>query len=55
MFSPKKLIKYAMKWEKRAFMERKAIAYQIEGGNNVVRSTTSNIVSDKRKFRGIYH
>lgn len=50
MLSPKKLIKYAMKWEKRAFMEWKAIAYPREGRNNVVKSTTSNMVSEKGNF-----
>ncbi|RXH92884.1 hypothetical protein DVH24_011908 [Malus domestica] len=37
-------------WEKRASMERKAIAYPREGGNNVITSTTSNIVSEKGNF-----
>ncbi|XP_017187798.2 auxin-responsive protein SAUR67-like [Malus domestica] len=31
-------------------MEWKAIAYPREGGNNVVKSTTSNIVSEKGNF-----
>ncbi|TQD89357.1 hypothetical protein C1H46_025078 [Malus baccata] len=50
MLSPKKLIKYAMKWEKRASMERKLIAYLREGGNNVIKSKTSHTVSEKRNF-----
>ncbi|XP_068340373.1 auxin-responsive protein SAUR68-like [Pyrus communis] len=50
VLSPKKLIENAMKWEKRAFMEWKAIAYPREGRNNVVKSTTSNMVSEKGNF-----
>ncbi|XP_068340369.1 auxin-responsive protein SAUR64-like [Pyrus communis] len=47
MLSPKKLLKYAMKWERRAFMERTAIAYPRGGGRNIVRS---NMVSEKGTF-----
>ncbi|KAB2597031.1 hypothetical protein D8674_038487 [Pyrus ussuriensis x Pyrus communis] len=50
MLSPKKLIKYARKWEKRASMERKKIAYLKDSGNNLVKSTTSNTVTEKGTF-----
>ncbi|CAN6704569.1 unnamed protein product [Malus baccata var. baccata] len=39
-----------VKWEKRASMERKTIAYPRDAGNNLVRSATSNTVTEKGTF-----
>ncbi|CAN6566007.1 unnamed protein product [Malus baccata var. baccata] len=54
MLSPKKLIKYAYEVGEESFYGAESDCYPREGGNNVITSTTSNIMMvytiDKRRF-----